>query len=76
MLNAVLGILHQSSAVLIISSTHADKPSSQDMALLGSLAAFADNTDLKLHNLCANDARISLVRSVFSVFCTTGFDRS
>lgn len=68
MRNTVVSVLSQTGPLVIKSSQHAGKPSSQDMALLGSLAAFADNMDLQLNTLCTNEARISLKRSVYATY--------
>ena len=64
MRGTVLGILGQTGPILIRTSQDADKPSSQVMALLGSLAAFADTAELKLNHICTSSSRLSFTRFV------------
>ena len=64
MRGTMLGILSETGPVMIRSSPGADKPSSQDMALLGSLSVFADNLDLCVNQVCTSSTRISFARFV------------
>ena len=64
MRGTLLGILSETGPLIIRSFPGAHKLSSQDMALLGSLAVFADNLGLCLSQFCTSSTRVSLARFV------------
>lgn len=63
----LLAILNDTGPLVIRTSRHADKRSPQDLALLGSLAAYADNLNLSLTSICTDNTLTSVTRSALTM---------
>ncbi|KAL3152490.1 hypothetical protein ABBQ32_001525 [Trebouxia sp. C0010 RCD-2024] len=66
----VLGILDQAGPVLIRASEDADKASSQDMAVLGSVVTYAEGLGVQFGSVATEDFRIGFNRASSSLLMT------
>lgn len=62
MCRTVLGIHDQAGPVLIRTSAGADKPSSQDMAVLGSMVAYAEGLGIHFGSVATDDYSLGFRR--------------
>lgn len=62
MCRTVLGIHDQAGPVLIRTSEGADKPSSQDMAVLGSMVTYAEGLGVQIGAVVTDDCMIGFRR--------------
>lgn len=68
MCRTVLGIHDQAGPVLIRTSEGADKPSPQDMAVLGSMVTYAEGLGVQIGSVATDDFMIGF-RRYFSWYC-------